>query len=79
MLSSPITDPSKAVVPLWFSVVYFGVRVSVTFHLMCVQVICSSIWVAELPPFGKEMLTGLTMCSLCILTICNFSYFPFRF
>ena len=26
---------------------------------------------------GKELLTRLTMCSLCILTICNFSYFSF--
>ena len=39
----------------------------------------SSVWVAELPPFGKELHTWLTICSLCILTICNFSYFPFRF
>ena len=25
------------------------------------------------------MLTRLTICSLCILTICIFSYFPFGF
>ena len=36
-------------------------------------------WVAEWSSFGKELLTRLTMCSLCILTICNFSYFPFSF
>ena len=29
--------------------------------------------------FGKEHLTRLTICSLCILTICNFSYCPFGF
>ena len=34
----------------------------------------SSVWVAEWPPFGKELLTRLTICSLCILTICNFSF-----
>ena len=37
-----------------------------TFHLTCVHIICSSVWVAEWPPF-------------CILTICNFNYFPFGF
>ena len=31
------------------------------------------------PPFGKELPTRLTIFSLCILTICNFSYFPFWF
>ena len=50
-----------------------------TFHLMCVHIIFSLVWVAELPPFGKELLTRLTICSLRILTICNFSYFPFSF
>ena len=32
----------------------FGVRVSVTFHLMCVHIICSSVWVAEWPAFGER-------------------------
>ena len=36
-----ITDLSKAVVLLWFSVARFGVRVSVTFHLTCVHIISS--------------------------------------
>ena len=49
------------------------------FHHMCVHIIFSSVWAAEWPPFGKEVLTWLTICSLCILSICNFSYFPFRF
>ena len=48
-----ITDRSKAVVLLWFSVACFGVGVSVTFHLMCVHIIFSSFSVAEWPPFGK--------------------------
>ena len=47
-----------------------------TFHLICVQNIFSSVWDAEWPAFGKELLTRLTICSLCILTICNFRYFP---
>ena len=44
-----------------------------------IRIIFSSIQVAEWPPFGKELLTRLTICSLCILTICNSSYFPFLF
>ena len=55
----------------------FFVSVSVKFHLMILQNIFSSVQVAAWPPFGKERLTLLTMCSLCILSICNFSYFPF--
>ena len=40
--SSPqlfINDLSQAVALLWFYVVCFGVRVSVTFYLMCVYII----------------------------------------
>ena len=70
-----ITDHSKAVVLLWFSVACFGVRVLVTLHIMCAHIVFSSVWVAEWPSFEKELLTWLTICSLCILTICNFSYF----
>ena len=55
----------------------FGVRVSVTFLLMCVHIIFSSVGVAEMPSFGKELLTRLTICSFYILTMCNFNYFPF--
>ena len=47
----------------------FGVRVSVTFHLTCVHIIFSSVWVAEWPPFGKKLLTRLTICSLCIALV----------
>ena len=41
----------------------------------------SSVWVVDLPPFGNELLTRLTICSLCILTscICNLNYFRFGF
>ena len=48
-----------------------------TFHLMFAHIIFSSVWVAEWPPFGKALPTRLTICCLCILTFCNFSYFPF--
>ena len=58
---------------------FFGVRVSVTFHLMCFHIIFSSVWVAEWPFFGKKLLTRLTICSLCILTIFNFNYLTFGF
>ena len=44
---------------------------------MCVHINFSSVQIAEWQPFGKELLTRLTIFSLCILTICNFSYFPF--
>ena len=47
----------------------FGVRVSVFVHI-----IFSLVWVAEWQLFGKELHPRLTICSLCILTICNFSY-----
>ena len=39
----------------------------------------SSVLVAEWPYFGKELLPRLTICCLCILTLCNFSYFRFGF
>ena len=39
----------------------------------------SSVWVPEWPSLGKGLLTRLTICSLCILPSCNFSYFPFLF
>ena len=50
-----------------------------TVHLMYVHIICSSVLGAEWPPFGKKLLILLTICSLCILTIFNFSYFPYLF
>ena len=37
---------------------------------MFVHIIFSSAFVAEWPPFEKELLTRLTICSLCTLTIC---------
>ena len=40
-----------------------SVRVFVTFNLMCVHMIFSSVLVVAWPPFGKEQLTRLTICS----------------
>ena len=34
---------------------------------------------AKLPPFGKELLSRLNVRPDCYLSICNFSYFVFRF
>ena len=48
-----ITDHPKAVVLLLSLLPVFGVRVSVTCHLMTVHIIVSSVWVAEWPPFRK--------------------------
>ena len=50
----------------------FLVSVSVTFHLLFVHIIFSSVGVAEWPPFGKEL--SVDICFLCILTIYNFSF-----
>ena len=53
------------------------VSVSVTFHLMYVHIVFSSVKVAEWPPSEKELSSRLALCSLCIMFICNFSYFWF--
>ena len=42
------------------------VSVSMKFHFMFVNTIFSSVWVAEWPPFGKELPTRLTICPFCI-------------
>ena len=55
----------------------FDVRVLVTFTIVHISI--GSVWVAEWPSLGKSLLTRLTIYSLCILTICNLSYFPFSF
>ena len=40
------------------------VSASVLFHLQCVRMICIQVYVAEWPPFGKELLIRLNICSL---------------
>ena len=62
---------------LWFSVACFwGQSFDEVSPYVCFIIFN---WVAEWPPFRKELLTRLTIGSLCILTICNFSCFPFWF
>ena len=46
---------------------------------MCVHINLSSVWFAGWPTLGKSCSLGLTICSLCVLPICNVSYFPFWF
>ena len=60
------------------SVSCFGVRVSVMFYVIVMFVLYtfSSVWVAEWPPFGKQLPARL---AICILSICKFIYFPFWF
>ena len=48
---------------MWFSVACLGVRVSVMLHLMFVHNTFSLVWLAEWPPFGKELPTWLVVCS----------------
>ena len=70
-----IRPPSNSLHPRWLLccgslLPVFGVKVSVTFHLMCVQIIFSSVSVAKWPSFGKQLLTGLTIFSysVCLKT-----------
>ena len=53
------------------SVGCFGVRVSVVFHFMFVHCAFDSVGVAEWPPFWRWLPARLTICSHCILSICN--------
>ena len=48
-----------------------------TFHLMFVNIIFSTVLVAEWPHFGEKLHSRLTICSLCIFTTCFFTYFLF--
>ena len=56
----------------------FGVRVSVMFRFMFVHYTFSSVWVAEWPPFGKQLPARLAICSHCILSIYSFPAFVLR-
>ena len=58
------------------SVRCFGVRVSVMFHFIFVYYTFSSVWVAEWPPFGKQLPVRLIICSHYILSIFNIYLFP---
>ena len=41
------------------------------------MIILGPVKVAELPPFGIELLMRLTVRSLCIMTFCKISYLSF--
>ena len=58
------------------SVSCFGVRVLVMLYFMLVHYTFSSVWVAEWPPFRKQLPALLAICCLCILYICNIFLFP---
>ena len=66
------------VVLLWFSVACFGAEFGDVSPYVC-SYYFSSVLVAEWRPFKKKLLIRVIICSLCILTICNISYFPFWF
>ena len=49
--------------------------------MMCTRYMCAdyililgSVKITEKPPFGEELLTWLTVCSLCSVSNCNFSF-----
>ena len=50
-----------------------------TFHLMYVHIIFSSVSVAEWPLFLEIAAHSVDHMFSCILNICNISYFPFSF
>ena len=55
------------------------VSVSANRRLMCVQIVLGSVQVAEWPPFGKELLTRLTvflfvLCMCVTLVIFQFGF-----
>ena len=55
-----------------------SVAVLVSVSVLSSSYVCADYIVAEWPPSGKELLTQLTVCSLCNLYICNaFKYFQF--
>ena len=59
-----ITDRSKAVVLLWFSVACVSCQSFGDVSLYVCSYYFSSVWVAEWPHFGKVMPNQLTICSL---------------
>ena len=64
---------------LWFAVGCFWCQSFIDVSSNVCSYYLNSVLVAEWPCFGKELLPRLTICSLCILTLCYFSYFPFCF
>ena len=48
---------------------FFGVRVSLTYHLMCVHIIFSSVSVAEWPRFGFKGWIWVLIALVSVLCI----------
>ena len=46
---------------------------------VCLHDFLNKFKVAELPSFGTELLIQLTVCLLCIISMCNFDCFLFWF
>ena len=64
---------------LWFAVGCFWSQSSIDVSSNVWSYYLRLVLVAEWLYFGKELFPRLTICSLCILTLCNFSYFLFWF
>ena len=50
-----------------------------SYSTMCVQIILSSVKVAERSSFGSELVTLLTVCSTCNRSVLNFIFPHFGF
>ena len=70
---------SNAVLLTWFSVLFVLMSVSVLFSPSICLDGFSYAMVAVWPPFGKELHIGLSICSVCIMSICYFGCFPLWF
>ena len=70
------------VILLWHSLGlqynYFGVRISVTFHIMFVHNSFSSVCVVAWPPFGKDFGWPSVFIVYCLLVILVISRFGFE-
>ena len=73
-----VTDHTKEVVLMWFSVACLGVSYSVMFHLILVHYTFSSVLAAEWPPFGNSCPFGWPFVSLSYI-ICRSSMFSLSF
>ena len=54
-------------------------RYQVSVYRTIGPLVFSLVWAVEWQSFRGELLARVAVCSLCILTICNFIYFPFWF
>ena len=59
---------------LVFGICFGDVLSNCIVHIVLVRSMLLCGW-----PFGKELPARLTLCSLCVICICNFIYSPFWF